>query len=160
MYRSTIGFPGQFFTFVILFDEGVIQIREINLGHEIRSSNLYFGHSICTLVKKLSVYIIEIKIRDESIQIRHRSGQRLNWMTVLRTSAFFGNLNNTSLDLNGVNANSNTGKIKSNVESVMHDQNLLNWMLLKWIWSGKTYIIGLYAWLLWTCQYDIQIQQF
>ena len=40
-----IGFPGQFRKFVIQFDEGVIQIREINLGHEIRSSNLYFGHS-------------------------------------------------------------------------------------------------------------------
>ena len=40
-----IGFPGQFRRFVIPFDEGVIQIREINLGHEIRSSNLYFGHS-------------------------------------------------------------------------------------------------------------------
>ena len=40
-----IGFPGQYRKFVILFDEGVIQIREINLGHEIRSSNLYFGHS-------------------------------------------------------------------------------------------------------------------
>ena len=40
-----IGFPGQFRKFVILFDEGVIQIREINLGHEIRNSNLYFGHS-------------------------------------------------------------------------------------------------------------------
>ena len=40
-----IGFPGQFRRFVIPFDEGVIQIREINLGHEIRISNLYFGHS-------------------------------------------------------------------------------------------------------------------
>ena len=40
-----IGFPGQFRKFFILFDEGVIQIREINLGHEIGSSNLYFGHS-------------------------------------------------------------------------------------------------------------------
>ena len=40
-----IGFPGQFRRFVIPFDEGVIQIREINLGHEIRSSNVYFGHS-------------------------------------------------------------------------------------------------------------------
>ena len=40
-----IGFPGQFRKFVIQFDEGVIQIREINLGHEIRSLNLYFGHS-------------------------------------------------------------------------------------------------------------------
>ena len=40
-----IGFPGQFRKFVIPFDEGVIQIREVNLGHEIRSSNLYFGHS-------------------------------------------------------------------------------------------------------------------
>ena len=81
MYRSTIGFPGQFFTFVILFDEGVIQIREINLGHEIRSSNLYFGHSNLHFgqeIKRLQLYIIEIKIRDESIQIRHRSGQRLN----------------------------------------------------------------------------------
>ena len=39
-----IGFPGQFRRFVIPFDGGVIQIREINLGHEIRSSNLYFGH--------------------------------------------------------------------------------------------------------------------
>ena len=42
---SIIGFPGQFRKFVIIFDEGVIQIREINLGHEIRNSNLYFGHS-------------------------------------------------------------------------------------------------------------------
>ena len=42
---NNIGFPGQFRRFVIPFDEGVIQIREINLGHEIRSSNLYFGHS-------------------------------------------------------------------------------------------------------------------
>ena len=40
-----IGFPGKFRRFVIPFDEGVIQIREINLGHEIRSSKLYFGHS-------------------------------------------------------------------------------------------------------------------
>ena len=39
-----IGFPGQIYRFVIPFDEGVIQIREINLGHEIRRSNLYFGH--------------------------------------------------------------------------------------------------------------------
>ena len=39
---------------------------------------------IRTSVKKFSVYIIQIKIRDESIQIRHRSGGRLNWMTVLR----------------------------------------------------------------------------
>ena len=43
---DSIGFPGQFRRFVIPFDEGgVIQIREINLGHEIRSWNLYFGHS-------------------------------------------------------------------------------------------------------------------
>ena len=42
---DVIGFPGQFRRFVIPFDERVIQIREINLGHEIRSSNLYFGHS-------------------------------------------------------------------------------------------------------------------
>ena len=33
---------------------------------------------IRTSVKKFSVYIIQIKIRDESIQIRHRSGQRQN----------------------------------------------------------------------------------
>ena len=33
---------------------------------------------IRTLVKKFSVYIIQIKLRVESIQIRHRSGQRLN----------------------------------------------------------------------------------
>ena len=39
-----IGFPGQFRRFVIPFDEEVIQIRLKNLGHEIRSSNLYFGH--------------------------------------------------------------------------------------------------------------------
>ena len=45
LYNSNIGFPGQFRRFVIPFDEGVIQIREINLGHEIRSSNVYFGHS-------------------------------------------------------------------------------------------------------------------
>ena len=32
---------------------------------------------IRTLVKKFSVYIIQIKIRVESIQIRHRAGQRL-----------------------------------------------------------------------------------
>ena len=44
-YNNNIGFPGQFRRFVIPFDEGVIQIREINLGHQIRSSNLYFGHS-------------------------------------------------------------------------------------------------------------------
>ena len=42
---GNIGFPGQFRKFVIQFDEGVIQIREINLRHENRSSNLYFGHS-------------------------------------------------------------------------------------------------------------------
>ena len=30
-----------------------------------------------------------MKIRVESIQIRHRSGQRLNWMTVLRTCCIF-----------------------------------------------------------------------
>ena len=46
IYRNNyIGFPGQFRRIVIPFDEGVIQIREINLGHEIRSSNLYFGRS-------------------------------------------------------------------------------------------------------------------
>ena len=93
---------------------------------------------IRTSVKKFSVYIIQIKIRDESIQIRHRSGQRLNWMTVLRTCCIFGNLNDINLDLNGVNANSNAAvKIKSNDESVVHDPNLLNWMLIKWIWSTK-----------------------
>ena len=43
--KFNIVFPGQFRKFVIPFDEGVIQIREINLDHEIRSSNLYFGHS-------------------------------------------------------------------------------------------------------------------
>ena len=32
---------------------------------------------IRTSVKKFSVYIIQIKILDEGIQIRHRSGQRL-----------------------------------------------------------------------------------
>ena len=85
---------------------------------------------IRTSVKKFSVYIIQIQIRVESIQIRHRSGQRLNWITVLRTCCIFGNLNDTNLDLNGVNANSNAGKIKSNDESVVHDPNLLNWMLI------------------------------
>ena len=44
-YSFNIGFPDQFRRFVIQFDEGVIQIRERNLGHEIRSSNVYFGHS-------------------------------------------------------------------------------------------------------------------
>ena len=44
---------------------------------------------IRTLVKKFSVYINQIKVRVESIQIRHRSGQRLNWMTVLRTCCIF-----------------------------------------------------------------------
>ena len=44
---------------------------------------------IRTSVKKFSVYIIQIQIRVESIQIRHRSGQRLNWMTVLRTCCIF-----------------------------------------------------------------------
>ena len=44
---------------------------------------------IRTSVKKFSVYIIQIKIRVESIQIRHRSGQRLNWMAVLRTCCIF-----------------------------------------------------------------------
>ena len=42
IYKSkyTIGFPGQFRRFVIPFDlKGVIQIREINLCHEIRNSN-------------------------------------------------------------------------------------------------------------------------
>ena len=33
VFGCNIGFPGQFRRFVILFDEGVIQIREINLGH-------------------------------------------------------------------------------------------------------------------------------
>ena len=33
---------------------------------------------IRTSVKKFSVYIIQIQIRVESIQFRHRSGQRLN----------------------------------------------------------------------------------
>ena len=42
-----------------------------------------------TSVKKFSVYINQIRIRVESIQIRHRSGQRLNWMTVLRTCCIF-----------------------------------------------------------------------
>ena len=42
---STICFPGQFRRFVIPFDERVIQICEINLGHEIRRSNLYIGYS-------------------------------------------------------------------------------------------------------------------
>ena len=45
MTICNIGFPGQFRRIFIPFDEGVIQIREINLGHEICSSNLYFGHS-------------------------------------------------------------------------------------------------------------------
>ena len=44
---------------------------------------------IRTSVKQFSAYIIQIKIRVESIQIRHRSGQRLNWMTVLRTCCIF-----------------------------------------------------------------------
>ena len=44
---------------------------------------------IRTSVKKFSVYIIQIQIRVESIQIRHRSGQRLNWVTVLRTCCIF-----------------------------------------------------------------------
>ena len=43
--QEFIAFPGQFRRIFIPFDEGVIQIREINLGHEICSSNLYFGHS-------------------------------------------------------------------------------------------------------------------
>ena len=73
--RCNIGFPGQFRKFLILFDEGIIQIREINLGHEIRNSHLYFGHS--NSHKKFSVYIIQIQIRIESIQIRYRAGKRL-----------------------------------------------------------------------------------
>ena len=44
---------------------------------------------IRTSVKKFSVYIIQIKIRVESIQIRHRSGQRLNWMTVFANLLHF-----------------------------------------------------------------------
>ena len=44
---------------------------------------------IRTSVKKFSGYIIQIKIRVESIQIRHRPRQRLNWMTVLRTCCIF-----------------------------------------------------------------------
>ena len=44
-YAKVVYIVGQFRRFVILFDEGVIQIREINLGNEIRCSNLYFGHS-------------------------------------------------------------------------------------------------------------------
>ena len=40
---------------------------------------------IRTSVKRFSVYIIQFKISIESIQIRHRSEQRLNWMIVLRT---------------------------------------------------------------------------
>ena len=38
----------------------------------------------------------------------------------------FANLNDTNLNLIGVNANSNAGNIKSNDESVVHDPNLLN----------------------------------
>ena len=65
--------------FVIPFDEGVIQIREINLGHKICIVQICISViQIRTSVKKFSVYIIQIKIRVESIQIRHRSGQRLN----------------------------------------------------------------------------------
>ena len=44
---------------------------------------------IRTSVNKFSVHVIQIKIRVESIQIRHRSGQRLNWMTALRTCCIF-----------------------------------------------------------------------
>ena len=34
----------------------------------------------------------------------------------------------------GVNANSNAWKINLNNQSVVYDPNLLNWMLIKWIW--------------------------
>ena len=85
-----IGFPGQFRRFVIPFDEGVIQIREGWIWA------MKFVVQICisviqirTSVKKFSVYIIQIQIRVESIQIRHRSGQRLTCMTVLRTCCIF-----------------------------------------------------------------------
>ena len=43
---------------------------------------------------------------------------------------FLANLNDTNLDLIGVNANSNAGKMKSSDESVVHDPNLLNSMLI------------------------------
>ena len=45
LFLLYIGFPRQFRKVVILSAEGVIHIRKINLGHEIRSSNFYFGHS-------------------------------------------------------------------------------------------------------------------
>ena len=79
-YDHKIGFPGQFDRFVIPFDNGVFQNLKINLCHEIRHSNLYFGHSTSHFrqeIKRLPVYVIQIIIPVESIQIRHRAGQRL-----------------------------------------------------------------------------------
>ena len=69
-------------------------------------------------------------------QLHHHSS--LNWMTVLQTCCiFFANLNDTNLDLIRVNANLNAGKMKSNDGLVVHDLNLRNWMIIKWIWSTK-----------------------
>ena len=65
-------------------------------------------------------------------QSHHHSS--LNWMTVLRTWCMLANLNDTNLELIGINANSNDWNMNLNDESVVYDQNLLNWMLIKWIW--------------------------
>ena len=43
------------------------------------------------------------------------------------------NLNDTNLDLIGVNAKSNAWKMESNDKSVVHDPNLRNLMLMKLI---------------------------
>ena len=50
-----------------------------------------------------------------------------NHITILcELVALLANLNDTNLDLIGVNANSNAGKMKSNDESDVHDPNLQN----------------------------------
>ena len=74
-----IGFPCQFRRFVIPFEERVIHIREKkNLCNEIFVVQICISViQIRTSVKKFRVYIIQIKIHAESIQIRHRDGQRL-----------------------------------------------------------------------------------
>ena len=63
----------------------------------------------------------EFECWNNSIAQSHRHSS-LNWMTVLQICAFFANLNDTNLDLIGVNAKSNAWKMKSNDKSVVHDQ--------------------------------------
>ena len=102
---------------------------------------------IRTSVKKFSVYIIQIKIRVESIQIRHRSGQRLNWMTVLRTCCIFREFERHKFrfDWRQCKFECWENKIEWQIGCAWPKSSKLN--AHKWIWStklrnwpGKTYI--------------------